>query len=425
MSDKINTKYGPGTLVRLGEQVLGHRISTGIFDLDLALGGGWRGPFDEVWGGRSTGKSTIAAHTVHEAQQICRYDGLLLGDPKVEGNSPLPLVPTWTDPKGGTHSGAETETDEFKKAAYEKKTVKLKDEEGKETGETQEIFVLRKGWVQHRVQEPLRCTLANVEQAVDPDWYIHCGADKDLTNLLNVTTTEHVVDLIEVLLRDQTADFVVLDSIASMSPLWEQENTAEKKAPPKNAELLNRALRSWLAAIVERRGQTVLPRILLVNQVRSKINLPYANTNPDVKTAGLGQDFASVSEVKLEPGKREKADFLSPEDGGLAILNRTNFKVTKNKTYPPLGYGQFITCLIGHDGYSQGEIMQLRSVFETARRYNVIQNVKDKWLLGGLEFRTQKAVAEHLREHPTDFRALWRALVPLVTAARIGRKVGA
>ncbi|MFA5388053.1 MAG: hypothetical protein WC322_06760, partial [Candidatus Paceibacterota bacterium] len=164
----INVQYGPGTLVKLGNQLLGQRFSTGIFDLDLALGGGFRGPFDEIWGGRSTGKSTVAAHTVHEAQQLCRYSGLPLGDPKVEGNSPLPLVQTWTDPQGEDHTGPDTLKDDFKKAAYTTKKVNVKGEDGKLTGETEEVEVLKKGWVLHKVQEAVRCTVANVEQAVDP-----------------------------------------------------------------------------------------------------------------------------------------------------------------------------------------------------------------------------------------------------------------
>jgi len=71
--DKIEKDYGKGSVMMLGEK--GHEpievISTGSLGLDMALGvGGFpRGRIIEIYGPESSGKTTIAIHTIAEAQK--------------------------------------------------------------------------------------------------------------------------------------------------------------------------------------------------------------------------------------------------------------------------------------------------------------------------------------------------------------------
>jgi recombination protein RecA len=71
--DKMNKEYGKGTVMRLGEQE--HEeipcISTGSISVDSALGVGGlpRGRVIEIFGPESSGKTTLAIHTIAEAQK--------------------------------------------------------------------------------------------------------------------------------------------------------------------------------------------------------------------------------------------------------------------------------------------------------------------------------------------------------------------
>ena len=71
--DKIEKDYGKGSVMMLGEK--GHDaievISTGSLGLDVALGvGGFpRGRIIEIYGPESSGKTTVAIHTIAEAQK--------------------------------------------------------------------------------------------------------------------------------------------------------------------------------------------------------------------------------------------------------------------------------------------------------------------------------------------------------------------
>lgn len=71
--DKINKDFGEGSIRRLGDApIVGvQSISTGSLSLDEALGVGGlpKGRITEIYGKESSGKTTIALHTIAEAQK--------------------------------------------------------------------------------------------------------------------------------------------------------------------------------------------------------------------------------------------------------------------------------------------------------------------------------------------------------------------
>ena len=71
--DKIDKDYGKGSVMMLGDKPGGDLevISSGSLGLDVALGiGGFpRGRVVEIYGPESSGKTTIAIHTIAEAQK--------------------------------------------------------------------------------------------------------------------------------------------------------------------------------------------------------------------------------------------------------------------------------------------------------------------------------------------------------------------
>src|SRR5690606_16081473 len=71
--DKIDKDFGKGSVMKLGEKANAEIevISTGSLGLDIALGvGGFpKGRIIEIYGPESSGKTTIAIHTIAEAQK--------------------------------------------------------------------------------------------------------------------------------------------------------------------------------------------------------------------------------------------------------------------------------------------------------------------------------------------------------------------
>lgn len=78
--DKIDKDFGKGSVMMMNERTQGELgvISTGSIGLDLALGVGGlpRGRVIEIYGPESSGKTTLAIHTIAEAQKqggICAF----------------------------------------------------------------------------------------------------------------------------------------------------------------------------------------------------------------------------------------------------------------------------------------------------------------------------------------------------------------
>lgn len=70
--EQIERQFGQGSIMKLGEgmKVAVETIPTGSLSLDLALGGGIpQGRIIEVYGPESSGKTTLALHTVAEVQK--------------------------------------------------------------------------------------------------------------------------------------------------------------------------------------------------------------------------------------------------------------------------------------------------------------------------------------------------------------------
>ena len=72
---KIEKDFGKGSIMRLGEasSMVVDSISTGSIGLDIAVGIGGlpRGRIVEIYGPESSGKTTVALHSVAEAQKNC------------------------------------------------------------------------------------------------------------------------------------------------------------------------------------------------------------------------------------------------------------------------------------------------------------------------------------------------------------------
>jgi len=72
--DKLEKEYGKGIVMKLSDEKISDipAISTGSLGLDLALGIGGlpRGRVVEIFGPESSGKTTIAIHTIAEAQKL-------------------------------------------------------------------------------------------------------------------------------------------------------------------------------------------------------------------------------------------------------------------------------------------------------------------------------------------------------------------
>ncbi len=86
IGESIDRKFGVHTAVSLEDAVAADviKIPFGILDLDIKTGGGWAiGRLIQLWGPKSSLKSTLCLRAVRTAQMYCRHCKFpIVEDPK-------------------------------------------------------------------------------------------------------------------------------------------------------------------------------------------------------------------------------------------------------------------------------------------------------------------------------------------------------
>jgi hypothetical protein len=139
--------------------------------------------------------------------------------------------------------------------------------------------------------------------------------------------------------------------------------------------------------------------------------------DPTTKPGGNGQDFATTIEIKMWGGKTdvEEVSYGTKEETITKVVAEDlNWKITKNKSAATKGStGYHKQCLIAHDGYRKGQVIEDEFVFKLAMHRNLIQKTGTKYKLLDREFTSQVGIQTALREDAMLFEAVREALLQI------------
>jgi recombination protein RecA len=317
------------------------RIKTGIFMLDYALGGGFpAGRTNIIWGNKSTGKSDICVRALANAQRLCSNCYKTL-----PAFSSL-LVP---DPDGVLD------------------TCSCDD------------------------QREHVCAYLDVEGTIDQEWARNHGVDTD-TMLLSVPEyAEQTLDIAEGLLLSGEVDFLVIDSIAFMTPAKEIEESTAKALQAEQARVLGRGIRKFGAALNKLGNQTGRrPTLLFTNQVRMKVGLLFGN--PETQPGGNAPGFSATTETKTYGGKYEMDDAT-----GRPIHVDLQFRVEKNKSAGAHIEGEWRLMLSDGELKKKGEVYEEPLLVEKGLALGLIEKVNNNnWTCLGETHRSKSAIVKLL-----------------------------
>jgi recombination protein RecA len=167
----------------------------------------------------------------------------------------------------------------------------------------------------------------DAEHALDAQYAQKLGVD--LENLL-VSQPDHgeqALEIVEVLIRSNSVDVVVVDSVAALVPKAEIEGEMGDSHVGLQARLMSQALRKLTGAIA--RSKT---SVVFINQLREKIGVMFGN--PETTTGGKALKFyASVRlDIRRIGPVKEKEDVIG---------SHVRVKVVKNKVAPPFKQAEF------------------------------------------------------------------------------------
>ena len=131
----------------------------------------------------------------------------------------------------------------------------------------------------------------DAEHALDTTWAKKLGVDVSSLLISQPSTGEEALEITEMLIRSNSLDAVVIDSVAALTPKAEIEGEMGDSHMALQARLMSQAMRK-LAAVINK-SKTAL---IFINQIRMKIGVMFGN--PETTPGGRALKF--YSSVRLD-----------------------------------------------------------------------------------------------------------------------------
>jgi len=236
----------------------------------------------------------------------------------------------------------------------------------------------------------------DVEHALDPKYARVVGVKLDDLLVSQPDSGEDALNIMETLIRSNSIDVIVLDSVAALITKAELDGQMGDMTMGSQARLMSQAMRR-LTAVVSKTNCVCI----FTNQIREKIGVMFGS--PETTSGGRALKFFSSVRIDI----RRKDQIKTPD--GKVIGNRTKIKVVKNKIAPPFTEVEFDIM------YDEG-ISKHGSLIDLGIEHKILEK-KGAWIAyeGVLVGQGRDAAKQALKDKPELAEKITQAILAKVT----------
>ena len=230
------------------------------------------------------------------------------------------------------------------------------------------------------------CAFIDAEHALDPTYAKKLGVNIDELLISQPDTGEQALEITDTLIKSESVDLIVIDSVAALVPRAELEGEMGDSLPGLQARLMSQALRKLTSSISKTNTM-----VIFINQLRMKIGVMFGS--PETTTGGNALKF--YSSVRLDIRRIGQI-----KDRDEVVGNQTRVKVVKNKVAPPFKVVEF-DIMYGKGISYNGELVDLGVKAEIVEKAGSWYSYKEERIGQGRE-----NVKQYLEDNPETAKSI-------------------